>query len=161
MTNLITEARELCEKATPGEWKANHLDDCFIEPRICEIPANGCYDYKMVEANSMFIARSRTLISELCDALEKAQAEVERLREHLDNRCDSCACEIANERDKALARLEAEVRTSLHEAQERDKGCDHCNLIYKMDGASYGTTDEIIDNKFCPMCGKRLEVEPC
>jgi hypothetical protein len=75
---IITEARELCEKATPGEWKVNHLDDCFIEPRICEIPANGCYDYKMVEANSMFIARSRTLIPELCDALEKAEAQIPR-----------------------------------------------------------------------------------
>ena len=171
MKDLITEARELCERATPGLWQVKlHSEDYgqgygeitnFVDMggTLLKIGvADTAEKYTEYSTFSTFIARSRTLISELCDALEKAQAEVERLREHLDNRCDSCACEIANERDKALARLEAEVRTSLHEAQERDKGCDHCNLIYKMDGASYGTTDEIIDNKFCPMCGKRLEV---
>ena len=48
--------------------------------------------------------------------------------------------------------------TQLAASQAREKGCDYCGLIYKLDGASYGTTDEIIDNKFCPMCGTRLPV---
>ena len=48
---------------------------------------------------------------------------------------------------------------ALREQAERGKGCDYCGLIYKLDGASYGTDSVIIENRFCPMCGKRLEVE--
>lgn len=47
---------------------------------------------------------------------------------------------------------------ALCEKAEREKGCEYCGLIYKLDGAAYGTVDELIDNTFCPMCGKRLEV---
>lgn len=47
----------------------------------------------------------------------------------------------------------------LREQQAREKGCDYCGLIYKLDGASYGTDSVIIENRFCPVCGKRLEVE--
>lgn len=46
---------------------------------------------------------------------------------------------------------------ALCEQAERSKGCEYCGLIYKLDGAAYGTVDELIDNTFCPMCGKRLE----
>jgi hypothetical protein len=49
---------------------------------------------------------------------------------------------------------------ALREQQAREKGCDYCGLIYKLDGASYGTDSVIIENRFCPMCGRRLEVEP-
>jgi len=47
---------------------------------------------------------------------------------------------------------------ALREKAEREKGCEACGLIYKLDGAAYGTVDELVDNTFCPMCGKRLEV---
>lgn len=46
---------------------------------------------------------------------------------------------------------------ALREQAEREKGCVCCGLIYKLDGASYGTDSVIIENRFCPMCGKRLE----
>lgn len=46
---------------------------------------------------------------------------------------------------------------ALQEKAERDEGCECCGLIYKLDGASYGTDSEIIENRYCPMCGKRLE----
>jgi hypothetical protein len=48
---------------------------------------------------------------------------------------------------------------ALREQQAREKGCDYCGLIYKLDGASYGTDSVIIKNRFCPMCGKRLEAQ--
>lgn len=115
MKDLITEARELCEKATPGPWEANWLDDCFIEPRICMIPANGCYDYDKFEANSEFIARSRTLIPSLCDALEEEQKQNKQLLQEL---C-KLACESV-EREKTLARIEAEVVARLEERHEID-----------------------------------------
>lgn len=73
MTDLITEARELCEKAGPAPWRktvANTLVDgkgkaIFFEPEGTP--------------NAAFIARSRTLIPELCDALEAANAHVAAL----------------------------------------------------------------------------------
>ena len=68
--------------------------------------------------------------------------------------------------------------TALREKQERDKGCEYCscseypdNTLYQKEGyifyAGYSKqiaaddfheyeTEEI---KFCPICGKRLEVE--
>jgi len=49
---------------------------------------------------------------------------------------------------------------ALREKAEMENGCDYCGLIYKLDGDSYGTDSEIIDNKYCPMCGRRLEVNP-
>jgi hypothetical protein len=39
--------------------------------------------------------------------------------------------------------------TALREQAERSKGCDHCRGWDKRCGANY-----------CPMCGKKLEVEP-
>ena len=39
---------------------------------------------------------------------------------------------------------------ALREQQERSKGCGHCRGWDSRCGANY-----------CPMCGKRLEVEPC
>ncbi|MGL5999823.1 MAG: hypothetical protein ACRC1I_25515 [Pseudomonas proteolytica] len=66
--------RARAEAATPGPWTAMWLDDCFIEPRICKIPANGCYDYNKFGANSQFIAHAREDVPALL-------AEVRRLNE--------------------------------------------------------------------------------
>ena len=65
MTNLITEARELCERATPGPWESGNYGAVCLKSgfRLGNIEGSG---------NAVFIARSRTLIPELCDALEKA-----------------------------------------------------------------------------------------
>jgi len=59
--------------------------------------------------------------------------------------------------------------TALKEKRDRDKGCEYCNGISKYCGFGYATffnqiaADEIIetsvDVKFCPNCGKKLEVE--
>ena len=48
------------------------------------------------------------------------------------------------------------ILNALREQQAREKGCDYCRLIYKLDGASYGTDSVIIKNRFCPMCGRKL-----
>ena len=94
MTNeLITEARELCEKATPApwEWDINRDDSCSIEADrmrnviYLEDIYPGCPEcgehlvMNIEKADAKFIARSRTLIPELANALEKANAEIERL----------------------------------------------------------------------------------
>lgn len=64
MTNLITEARELCEKATQGPWESGNYGAVCLKSgfKLGNIEGTG---------NAAFIARSRTLIPELCDALEK------------------------------------------------------------------------------------------
>lgn len=41
------------------------------------------------------------------------------------------------------------ILNALREQQERSKGCEHCRGWDSRCGANY-----------CPMCGKRLEVEP-
>ena len=72
----IAEIRERCEKATPGPWEARWLDDCFIEPKICMIPANGCYDYSKFEENSQFTAHAREDIPYLLGEIESLQAQL-------------------------------------------------------------------------------------
>lgn len=134
MTNLITEARELCAAATPGPWERGNGSDVFTELGAdngngayaaqndawqiadCD-PASGtdwCIDLGAdgaiawgqlkSQSNAAFIARSRTLIPELCDALEKAEEKNKQLMHEV---C-KLACESV-EREKTLARMEAEV----------------------------------------------------
>jgi hypothetical protein len=81
MTDRIAEIAARCEAATQGPWETNWLDDCFIEPRICMIPANGCYDYDKFGANSEFIAHAREDIPYLLSQLAEREKEIERLRE--------------------------------------------------------------------------------
>jgi hypothetical protein len=73
MKDLITETRELCEMATPGPWESGSYGSVCLKSgfKLGNIEGSG---------NADFIARSRTIIPELCDALEKANAEIERLR---------------------------------------------------------------------------------
>lgn len=119
-SDLITEARELCEKATPGKWHWEgkllltdaeqflvlkpYYDDDTDNVSTCVMP----YD-------AAFIARSRTLVPELCAALEKAQEQNKQLLHEV---C-KLACESV-EREKTLARLEAEVMARLEEHHETD-----------------------------------------
>ena len=93
MKDLITEARELCEKATPGPWgydgmhneiHAPHGDEYFlIMSELREHPGEKILDEygHSYNANFALIARSRTLIPELCDALENTEKQ---LREQFD-----------------------------------------------------------------------------
>lgn len=86
MKDLITEARELCERATPGLWQVKlHNEDYgqgygeitnFVDMggTLLKIGiADTAEKYTEYSTFSTFIARSRALISELCDALEKAE----------------------------------------------------------------------------------------
>jgi hypothetical protein len=54
--------------------------------------------------------------------------------------------DIFSEPVTTYARLAVDA---LREQAERSKGCDHCRGWDKRCGANY-----------CPMCGKKLEVEP-
>lgn len=85
---LIAQARERAEKATPGPWVFSDSSD----PRgrkgefRSASPHNG---FMLVgpwinDADAEFIAAARTDVPALCDALEAAHAEVERLRELAD-----------------------------------------------------------------------------
>jgi hypothetical protein len=39
-----------------------HYDDIFIEPKICEIPANGCYSYDNWLDNARLISAAPDLL---------------------------------------------------------------------------------------------------
>jgi hypothetical protein len=69
MTNLITEARELCEKAMALEIPTERLD----------------YSTEYVP-----LVDAIHIIPELCDALEKAQVEIEQLNHICQPICRSC-----------------------------------------------------------------------
>lgn len=129
---LIAEAREIDRMATPGPWR-RHDTDSYAEIHngdtwgkdLSPIALVGCAD----DAN--FIARSRTLLPALCDALEQAQAtleqtwewdmykaalkEIERLRKEL-----AALASESVKRDIALAKLEAEVMAAI-EAQNAQR----------------------------------------
>lgn len=99
--------------------------------------------------------------------------EIERAIKAMENIAEYWTCR-PSERQAAQLAL-----TALREKQEREKGCEFCscseyldNTLYPKEGyifyAGYSKqiaaddfheyeTEEI---KFCPMCGKRLEVEP-
>lgn len=97
MTDLITEARELCEAATPGpwEWTVSDILGTELDAENLKGVIRLADDYpgypecgehlimQLSESDAAFIARSRTLIPELCDALEKAETELDRLTEAL------------------------------------------------------------------------------
>ncbi len=79
MTDLITEARELCAVATPGQWKRHDTAD-YAEIHNGDTWGKALSPIALVgyTEDADFIARSRTLIPELCDALEKAEEQMPR-----------------------------------------------------------------------------------
>ena len=97
MKDLITEARELCSKVTPGLWQVKlHNEDYgqgygeitnFVDMggTLLKIGiADTAEKYTEYSTFSTFIARSRTLIQELCDALEKAENRIKLLEEAIE-----------------------------------------------------------------------------
>jgi len=78
MTDLITEARELCETATPGPWRGIERGNSVVSHGVVTVAYDGipqqniCSGISPKTGNAALIARSRTLVPELCDALEKA-----------------------------------------------------------------------------------------
>jgi len=83
--------------------------------------------------------------------------EIERAIETLEERFMTMSMCGDIEYCKAQNRALDIAIAALREQQAREKGCDYCGLIYKLDGASYGTDSVIIENRFCPMCGRELE----
>lgn len=82
-TDLIIEARELCEKATPGPWeyRDNGFDGVIYgadDTRI--VGGEPCEGRIEPGPDAQFIAASRTLVPQLCDALEAAEKENEGLK---------------------------------------------------------------------------------
>lgn len=79
---LIQQARELCEKATPGPWKAktNSYPQCNGEPWgwIGGVSGHITWSGNSGQVNAAFIAASRTLVPQLCDALEAMTARAEK-----------------------------------------------------------------------------------
>ena len=97
MTNLITEARELCEKATPGPWREKDNSN-GIGIYDNHTWGKGLSPFATVEPdefyNAAFIIRSRIILPELCDALERAEERGQGC-EHCrgwDKRCGANYC---------------------------------------------------------------------
>jgi hypothetical protein len=128
MNYLIKEARELASKATEGPWQESYFVD---KPRYADwsvtqkeyankyeslavrgpgvVGSSECnrvfaFQPDVLLGDKAFVIRSRTLIPELCDALERAEEQNKQLMHEV---C-RLACESV-ERDKAMAKLEAEV----------------------------------------------------
>lgn len=88
MNDIIREARELCERATPGPW--DHKITAVYKGQTA---VRICGDFDDFDADARFIARSRTLIPELLDLLAERDAEIARLTKALhkaDIDCDPC-----------------------------------------------------------------------
>lgn len=94
MNELIKQARELCDAATPGPWivyeSGNTVKSHMVITRSPWKCVTGGISPKT--HNAAFIAASRTLVPQLCDALEamtahaeKAEAELNIVYELADN----------------------------------------------------------------------------
>ena len=143
--------RKRADAATPGPWEANWLDDCFIEPRICVIPANGCYDYDKFEANSEFIAHAREDIPYLLSQLAERDKELKRLQKEV----ASLAIESVK-RDIGLAKLEAEVMAAMAAKQGEwiEKFPTDDSMTCSVCGAIFNYYDNCTGRfNFCPSCG--------
>lgn len=56
-------------------------------------------------------------------------------------------------------RVYERLREYEDEAEKRENGCEYCGLIYETSRENYdipAAVDTTIENKYCPMCGKRL-----
>lgn len=82
MTDLIAQARSLCEKATPGPWRTRETAD-YSEIFDEHSWGKALSPLALVGSNTddaAFIAASRTLVPALADALENKQREIDTLR---------------------------------------------------------------------------------
>ena len=178
-TELIAEARELDRNATPGPWSVSeaegdcenpkgcprNLEECDNDCLKCDnwhwhqgafVPQTKTIDWgdytDMNDADAIFIARSRTLLPALCDALEQTQKENAQLIREV----SALACESV-EREKKLARLEAEVSAAVESYQsgkweKRPAGHYRCSVCDQVEWEP-----EVC--KYCCNCGARMEAE--
>lgn len=109
--NLISEARRLAGKATQGVWEwredemiARQTDTCSVAViRVYDNEGGASFDLEVDEPDRVFIARSRSLVPALADALEAAMKENKRLNDLLEDRDWKL-----NHQAEILGRMEAE-----------------------------------------------------
>lgn len=153
MKDLIAEARELCEKATPGPWEWTASNDFGSELEAENLKGvigleddypgyPECGEHLIMnlsKADAAFIARSRTLIPELCDTLVRVLNDAEGMRSNWYK-----SAENYQQKCRDITELEAEL--------EKSSGCVWCKDDSKVfhDGQHF--------HMFCSYCGKKLEV---
>lgn len=156
-TKLIAEARELDRKATPGTWVYNVTElsiDTQDENSAVVYALTDGQGYPMVSVHdndAAFIARSRALIPELCDALEKAQEQNKQLMHEV---C-KLACESV-ERDIALAKLEAEVTAATNRRGEWTQVCGDNKFVCSVCGRQKPKSYAAIVS-YCGHCGAKMK----
>lgn len=102
----LDEIRALCEAATPGPWEQTRPDREYVRNTD---DFNVCMTRRSYDA--AFIAASRTLVPQLCDALEAAQKELIDYH-HTQKVADGKAAENVRLRrinEQLTARAEAEA----------------------------------------------------
>lgn len=89
MSDAVTRARELLDKATPGPWVADGLGGNLDAPsgRVAEV-------LSWSDADAELIAAAPTLLAELADEVDLMQGEVQRMRPFA-----IAACECPNDDD--------------------------------------------------------------
>jgi len=86
--NLIQKARNLCSEATDAPWELYDTPD-YTEIHVLGGKEAGFSPVALADEkyNAAFIAASRTLIPQFCDAFEKSQNDIATLRNELCLRC--------------------------------------------------------------------------
>lgn len=134
VASLIAEARALDAAASPAPWLESEADD-FAGGDSCggiysaagtrgEIVTTdgGYYGPKRADAN--FIMRSRTLLVELADALERArQGAIDECAAYLDHVAKVCR---SYDDDGILTEMSADMRAAL--GGKRTCGCHECEV---------------------------------
>lgn len=142
--SLIKRAREVADKATPGPWYDDryskgirvtsksiaHSRGYFYIARYPTRTNESLVSHEEWDANSRFIAQSRTLVPELCYALENLVEKGCGISKELFD--DVCAeRDLAEDREAKLAVKNAELQTEnarLREALEliKNDSCSYC-----------------------------------
>ena len=110
---LIAEAEELCNKATPGPWEAREQGNSVKSYAVKPVsPRNFaqrgiCAGISPKTEDATFIARSRTLIPELVEALKESQRREQAAVEDFESAahdggiwCEFCGTDCTNIADK-------------------------------------------------------------
>lgn len=123
--DLLKEAHELCEAATPGPWKAKEYDSGYkwneIEHKYNIIAPEGAWRDPIIgdfewESDAKFIAAARTLVPELVElcecqqrGLEAGQLEIDRLKAR------------AEEAEAEIKRLTAKLSVTENNLRQADE----------------------------------------
>lgn len=110
MNHLVTEARALCNVATPGPWEIRVRGNTVQSHQVVEHGEYSRTDVNIASGispktgNAAFIARSRTLITEMAAEIERLQAELDALKADIEagrlvrlHNCDECRFKVESE----------------------------------------------------------------